>query len=134
MGYYKTVNSDGIILSVQSCSTAPKGAISIEQDTYQNLLAVMRSKPTDTLESVYKLSDKTETYVAYERNRSETVDWYYMEVVSGRMAIDEVPEEYQAEVKALLPEEPNNDYGVSDETYNAIIDDYTLSLMENGLI
>lgn len=134
MGYYKTVNSDGIILAVLSCSTSPKEAISIDYDTYQNLIAVIQSKPADTLESVHKLSDKTGNYVAYERSHSEVVDWYCMEVMSGRMAIDDVPEEYQAEVKTLLPESPTNDYGVSDEIYNAIIDDYTLSLMENGLI
>ena len=32
------------------------------------------------------------------------------------------------------PEVPNNDYGVSNETYNAIIDDYTLSLMDSGVL
>lgn len=31
-------------------------------------------------------------------------------------------------------EEPNNDYGVPNEVYNNIIDDYTLQLIEEGAI
>ena len=40
----------------------------------------------------------------------------------------------QIEELAVVPEVPNNKYGVSNETYNAIIDDYTLELMENGAL
>ena len=31
-------------------------------------------------------------------------------------------------------EEPNNDYGVPNEVYNNIIDDYTMQLIEEGAI
>lgn len=31
-------------------------------------------------------------------------------------------------------EEPSNPYGIPDETYNAIIDEYTLSLVESGVL
>lgn len=40
----------------------------------------------------------------------------------------------QLEELSVVPKVPNNEYGVSNETYNAIIDDYTLELMENGAL
>lgn len=40
----------------------------------------------------------------------------------------------QIEELTIVPPEPNNDYGVPNDTYNQIIDDYTLSLMETGVL
>ena len=50
------------------------------------------------------------------------------------MTIDEVPEEYKTEVQARLPEKPNNDYGIDNTTYNNVIDDYTMELVEKGVL
>ena len=47
------------------------------------------------------------------------------------LAIDDVPETYKEEVKAKLP---NNDYGIDDTTYNNVIDDYTMELVEKGVL
>ena len=46
---------------------------------------------------------------------------------------------YEDNAKAQIAElmsmvECTNDYGVPDELYNAIVDDYTMNLMEAGLI
>ena len=62
------------------------------------------------------------------------VDWYYMQVMTEKMTIDEVPEEYKAEVQARLTEKPNNDYGIDNTTYNNVIDDYTMELVEKGVL
>lgn len=63
---------------------------------------------------------------------------YVKQVRSGEITLDDVPEEYKAEVEATIsqpePDPPNNDYGVANEVYNAIIDDYTLSLMDSGVL
>ena len=48
-----------------------------------------------------------------------------------KMAIDDVPEAHREEVKAKLP---NNDYGIDDTTYNNVIDDYTMELVEKGVL
>lgn len=40
----------------------------------------------------------------------------------------------QIEELTVVPEEPNNDYGVPNDTYNQIIDDYTYQLMETGVL
>ena len=40
----------------------------------------------------------------------------------------------QIEKLTFIPEEPNNDYSVSNDIYNQIIDDYTLLLVESGIL
>ena len=57
-------------------------------------------------------------------------------------AVEITEEEYNAllaELEAKWEQEaeqnaPENPYGISDETYNNIIDDYTLQLIEEGAI
>ena len=38
------------------------------------------------------------------------------------------------ETDKLIEEENETEYGISEETYNKIIDDYTLSLIEEGVL
>lgn len=72
------------------------------------------------------------------KEHSTALEEYVKQVRSGEITLDDVPEEYKAETEEIInqpePEPPNNDYGVSNETYNAIIDDYTLSLMDSGVL
>lgn len=69
---------------------------------------------------------------------AKVIRQYIEQVKDGTITIDDVPEDYKSEVEATInqPEmdPPNNDYGVANETYNAIIDDYTLSLMDSGVL
>ena len=62
---------------------------------------------------------------------------------SGEITIEAVPVEWQEEIQrranerieqeASIPESEKT-YGVSEEIYNSIIDDYTLSLIEEGVL
>lgn len=82
--------------------------------------------------------EQYDTEVAAIKAHSATLKEYVKQVRSGEITLDDVPEEYKSEVEAVInqpdPEPPNNDYGVANETYNAIIDDYTLSLMDSGVL
>ena len=63
----------------------------------------IKTKPQDTLEAIYRLSNETEEYVPCVRTHEETVDWYVQAVSSGTMTLEEVPVDYSAEVESKLP-------------------------------
>ncbi len=128
--YYKQVEN-GIILSIGTLKVANDRVIEITETEYNTLLSVMANKPVDTLETVYRLSAETNQYEPFARTHEETVEWYVEKVVNGEMTINDVPETYKEEVKAKLP---NNDYGIDDTTYNNVIDDYTMELVEKGVL
>ena len=127
--YYKQIDNN-IIISIGTSSAIGVNQIEISESEYDSLMEVIRSKPEDTLESIYRLSAETNQYEAFARTHDETVEWYVQKVTSGEMPIDEVPEDYKAEVEAQIPTEPSNPYGIDDTTYNNIIDDYTSSITE----
>lgn len=128
--YYKQVEN-GIILSIGTLKVANDRVIEITETEYNTLLSVMANKPVDTLEYIYRLSAETNQYEPLARTHEETVEWYVEKVVNGEMTINDVPETYREEVKAKLP---NNDYGIDDTTYNNVIDDYTMELVEKGVL
>lgn len=128
--YYKIVENN-IITTVGTLSRANDGVTEITEIEYNTLLSVMANKPVDTFEYVYKLSAETNQYEQFSRTHEETVDWYFQKVANGEMTINDVPETYREEVKAKLP---NNDYGIDDTTYNNVIDDYTMELVEKGVL
>jgi len=69
--------------------------------------------------------------------RCEERRGYQDSVSAGKIALEDVPEEYRAEVETALAysvSTPDNPYGVSNEVYNAIVDDYTMVLMDAGVI
>ena len=125
--YYKKIENNSISM-VGTCSYINDECIEITEDEYNGFLSIVLNKPKDTLESIYRLSAETYQYEAFVRTHNETVEWYVQKVTSGEMTIKEVPEDYKAEVEAQIPSEPENPYGISDETYNNIIDDYTSSI------
>lgn len=129
--YYKQIKNNIIISIGTSNRIDTKTMIEVSKADYDNLLSVVRNKPKDTLETVYRLSAETNQYEPFARTHEETVEWYVEKVVNGEMTIDDVPETYKEEVKAKLP---NNDYGIDDTTYNNVIDDYTMELVEKGVI
>ena len=128
--YYKQVEN-GIILSIGTLKVAHDSVTEITETEYNTLLSVMANKPVDTLETVYRLSAETNQYEPFARTHEETVEWYVEKVANGQMTINDVPETYKEEVKAKLP---NNDYGIDDTTYNNVIDDYTMELVEKGVL
>ena len=125
--YYKSIENN-IIISIGTSSAIGNNQTETTAEEYNNILSIIQNKPEDTLESIYRLSAETNQYEAFTRTHDETVEWYVQKVTSGEMPIDEVPEDYKAEVEAQIPTEPSNPYGIDDTTYNNIIDDYTASI------
>ena len=99
--FYKIVEN-GYITMIGS-PNVPSNGVEITEEKHTELSEKIKNKPQDTLESVYRLSNETETYVPCERTHKETVDWYVEKVSGGEITIDEVPEDYRAEVEAKLP-------------------------------
>ena len=99
--FYKVTENGYITMIGQP--NMPSNGEAITAEKHAELSETIKNKPEDTLEAVYRLSNETEEYVACERTHSETVDWYVQAVSSGTMTIEEVPEDYRAEVEAKLP-------------------------------
>ena len=99
--FYKIVEN-GYITMIGS-PNVPSNGVEIAEEKYTELCNTIKVRPQDTLESVYRLSNETETYVACERTHEETVDWYVEKVSGGEITLEEVPEDYRAEVEAKLP-------------------------------
>lgn len=131
--FYKVIDN-GVIISLHQSAAQPPNGEQITNEKYNELLATIRSRPEDTLTSIYKFMDASEQYEPFARSHEQTVDWYYTQVMTEQMTIDDVPEDYRAEVQAKLPEKPNNDYGIDNTTYNNVIDDYTMELVEKGVL
>ena len=105
--FYKIVEN-GYITMIGS-PNVPSNGVEITAEKHTELTATINAKPQDTLEAIYRLSNETEEYIAIPRTHSETVDWYVQAVSSGTMTIEDVPEEYRAEVEANLPPDPEQE-------------------------
>ena len=99
--FYKIVEN-GYITMIGS-PNVPSNGVEITEEKHTELSNTIKARPQDTLESVYRLSNETETYVPCDRTHEETVDWYVEKVSGGEMTIEEVPEEYRSDVEAKLP-------------------------------
>ena len=102
MFYYKAVNN-GIITQIGSGSKPTKLYTEITEEKHAELLLKMQSKPEDTLDMKYVLKDTTEAYEGVATTHEEKVNYYFNAVQKGTMTLEEVPEEYRAEVEAKLP-------------------------------
>lgn len=112
--FYKYIEN-GIIAYIGESNRIPSNGVEITSEEKAQLEAVIASKPADTLESVYRLSAETEQYVACPRTHEETVQWYVEQVNSGEMTLDEVPDDYRAEVEAQVNlTEPDPEQAVVD--------------------
>lgn len=123
--FYKIVEN-GYITMIGS-PNVPSNGVEITEAKHTELSEKIKTKPEDTLESVYRLSNETEEYIAIPRTHSETVDWYVQAVENGSMTIEEVPEEYRAEVEARLPQ-PEVD------KYQDGYDQAVLDMIESGVL
>ena len=99
---YKYIEN-GIIVYIGESNRIPSNGVEITPEEKAQLETVITSKPADTLKSVYRLSAETEQYEPFSRTHEETVAWYVENVNSGEMTLEEVPEEYRAEVETKLP-------------------------------
>ncbi len=128
--YFKNIENN-VINAVGISKVVYEPCYEITETEYNTILSVMANKPVDTLEYIYRLSAETNQYEPFARTHEETVEWYVGKILNEEMTIDDVPETYREEVKAKLP---NNDYGIDDTTYNNVIDDYTMELVEKGVL
>ena len=99
--FYKIVENRYITMI--GSPNVPSNGVEITEEKHTELSEKIKTKPQDTLEAVYRLSNETETYVPCERTHEETVDWYVEKVSGGEMTLEEVPEDYRSEVEAKLP-------------------------------
>ena len=103
MKTYKQIEN-GVITTIGKSSVIPSNGVEITEEKYNEIMSVIQSHPDDTLDVHYYLSAETETYVGRETTHNEKVDWYVNAVIAGTMAIEEVPEDYRAEVEAKQPQ------------------------------
>lgn len=116
--FYKQIKN-GTIALIGESPIVPYQAVQITEEKYNQLMAVIRNHPSDTLETKHYLSAETETYVGRETTHEEKVDWYVSAVLTEQMTINGVPSEYQEEVKAKLPQEEQEKYTL-DEAANIL--------------
>lgn len=108
--YYKQIENNIIILIGTSNRIDTETMIEISKADYDNLLSVVKNKPDDTLEYIYRLSAETNQYEPFARTHEETVDWYVGKILNEEMTINDVSETYREEVKAKLPVPPDQKY------------------------
>ena len=106
---FKYVENDIIVYLGQGDKIPAKG-VEFTKEKYAELSAKTKTAPKDTLEYCYRLSNETEEYIAIPRTREETVDWYVEKVSGGEITLEEVSEEYRAEVEARLPQKKKKKY------------------------
>ena len=98
---YKHIE-DGILTAIGDSSAIGENQTEITQAEYDSIMDIIRNKPEDTEEVVYKLNAETLTY-------------------------DEYP---------APPAPETNPYGIDNDTYNQIINDYadtiTQEVSSNG--
>ena len=106
MKYYKKIE-DEIITQFGICASVHYSQTEIDSSEYSELVYIHSKKPTDTLESIYRLSAETCQYEPFTRTHEETVAWYVENVNSGEMTLEEVPEDCRSEVETHVnPTEP----------------------------
>lgn len=110
---YKYIEN-GIITYIGESNRIPSNGVKITPDEKAHLETVIASKPADTLESVYRLSESGQ-YEPFARTHEETVEWYVEKVNNGEITLDEVPDDYRAEVETQVnPTEPDTEQAVVD--------------------
>ena len=123
--FYK-ITENGYITMIGS-PNVPTNGEAITAEKHAELSETIKNKPEDTFKAVYRLSAETEQYVPCERNHEETVAWYVEKVNSGEMTLEEVPEDYRAEVEAIITPQPSDDY-------TAGYDQAVLDMIESGVL
>ena len=103
--YYKSIDENGVV-TLHGCNRKPDPVPEEDVITYEKCEELRKKfldKPVDTFESVYYFDWETETYLPRERTHDEVIDWYVQIVSIGTVTLDEIPQEYRAEVEARMP-------------------------------
>lgn len=95
---------NGLLVAIGSSDYIGESQHEITQEEYDSIISVIQNKPEDTDDTIYVLDAESMEYVPTERPIEPT------------------------------PIEPSNPYGIEDELYDSIIDDYTMMLIEEGVI
>ena len=103
MKAYKQIEN-GVITAIGKSSVIPSNGVEITEEKYNEIMSVIQSHPDDTLDAHYYFSAETETSVGRATTHAEKVDWYVNAVIAGTMTIEDVPEDYRAEVEAKQPQ------------------------------
>ena len=103
--HYKQIDENGVV-TLHGCNAKPdlvpeEDIISYKK--YEKLRAKFADAPENTFESVYYFDWETETYLPRERTHEEVIDWYVQIILIGTVTLDEIPQEYRAEVEARMP-------------------------------
>lgn len=101
MKHYKIIEN-GIITQLHGGSIIPEGQDEISNEEYEAILKVIQNKPVDTFESVYELKESG-VYEPRPRTHDEVIDWFVQIIQLGTVTLDEIPQEYRAEVETKLP-------------------------------
>lgn len=101
---YYKIIEDNILTAIGSMDILVEPCIEITEKEYNSIIDLIQDKPQDTEDTVYVLDAESMEYVPTERPIEPT------------------------------PIEPSNPYGIEDELYDSIIDDYTMMLIEEGVI
>lgn len=123
---YKYIEN-GIITYIGESNRIPTGGVEITPEEKAQLEAAIAAKPADTFESIYRLSAETEQYEHFARTHEETIAWYVEQVNNGEMTLEEIPEDYRAEVEAIITPQPSDDY-------TAGYDQAVLDMIESGVL
>ena len=70
--FYKVIEN-GVIVSLHQSAAQPPNSERITNEKYNELLATIRSRPEDTLASIYKLMNATEQYEPFVRTHEQRV-------------------------------------------------------------
>ena len=101
---YYKTIENNILVMIGTCDSVIEPNIEITKEEYDSIIFIIQNKPEDTEDTIYVLDAESMGYVPTERPIEPT------------------------------PIEPSNPYGIEDELYDSIIDDYTMMLIEEGVI
>lgn len=131
MKYYKLIEN-GVITQIGSGSAIHETQVEITKAEYDALMETIQDRPVDTFESVYELKESG-IYEGRERTEEEILQWYVQVVMSGKMTIEEVPEEYREKVEIIVKPEDVVDITQTAE-YQAGYDQAVLDMINDGIL
>ena len=73
MKAYKQIEND-VITAIGKSTVIPSNGVEITEEKCNEIMAVIQSRPDDTLDVHYYLSAETESYVGRETTHDEKVD------------------------------------------------------------
>ena len=126
--YYKIIEDEKLIMIGTQSFEPVEGQISITEDEYNSILQEIQQR-TEEIQSYVDqlLSGEIQYSQIPEKYREEvgniSVPQFAEKVYNKEITIDNVPSELQSKVQEILSTYPSNPYGISDELCNQIKQD-----------